>query len=678
MAVAGTFGCLADSAWAALPEGRAYEMVSPPYKNGAAVLRALVVAADGEGVAFDSIGAFAGSPSSFGFNRYFARRGDDGWSISALDPPAALSAAGNLKDFTPNMTESLVEVLFAQNSGQGALATTTADYVHVPGTPDTSEQFALASPLLKTLSGAPVGVSISGASRDFSDVILWSTGAGPETELLPADTLVGHTPFYEVARANGPSPVLRLVTVNNKGSVINPSCEVELGGGSAGGAFNAISADGSEIFFTTEANLAATGCQENKELFVRINGSKTLEVSKSLLAPETCTEVPCPGAEGRAGAVFWGASEDGSKVVFTTAAPLVTEDTNASNDLYMASIEGETVKELVQVSHAPNPAEVADVQGVVSVSADGSHVYFVAHGVLAGKNAERHAPMSGAENLYVYDSSTRRTAFVGDLSERDFALWNAGGVPREAQSTGDGSYLVFSSYAQMTPDDTDTARDVYRYDAPTGSLVRVSVGEVGHDDNGNNSAFDASIDPTGFKGSVTEQYEMSDRAISEDGSRIVFTTAEPLSPDAVNGQPDIYIWHEGQIGMISSGFSPEADAEPVITPSGRDVFFKTAQGLVPQDTDGVRDVYDARIGGGFPPPPAPPAACSADACQGPLSSPPAPLLPGSAGQAAGGNLSAPTVTTKASTKARVKKKTKRKAKKKKAGRVNTRSGGRRR
>ena len=147
-------------------------------------------------------------------------------------------------------------------------------------------------------------------------------------------------------------------------------------------------------------------------------------------------EVPCDGSLGRASAYFKGASEDGSKVFFTTEAPLTESEgvgcgliceQPQGNDLYMASIgcpAGESgceaaqreVTSLVQVSHDAVPEQAAEVQGVVNIAQDGSRVYFVARGVLSeGANAEGHAPVDGADNLYVYDSVSGQTAFVADL-----------------------------------------------------------------------------------------------------------------------------------------------------------------------------------------------------------------------------------------------------------------------
>ena len=50
--------------------------------------------------------------------------------------------------------------------------------------------------------------------------------------------------------------------------------------------------------------------------------------------------------------------------------------------------------------------------------------------------------------------------------------------------------------------------------------------------------------------------------------------------------------------------------------SGDDVFIETASQLVGQDADSKLDIYDARVGGGFPFTPAVPS-CAGDACKAP-------------------------------------------------------------
>jgi hypothetical protein len=675
--------CAAVPAQAGLPENRAYEMVSPPFKEGYAATAIRGVAPDGESVAFGTIGAFSGAPANTGaLNTFLARRTIGGWLTAPLAPPAMLAPwfpGRNPVDLSSDLGASLDETMVGENYGQGVSQGTEALFLlHASSAPDTEAGFALASPLLRRLSGDVIHVGYESASPDLSHIIFGIGPDGPSQALLPEGQEMSSpqqppSDLYEIAGADGPAPVLRLVGLDNQRKVIDPYCPVDLGSGGAVSVYNAVAAGGAEIFFTTNANQqAGSSCDWTQSgdnvpanpaiLYVRVNGAKTLQVSGRLDWECAATE-PCHGAP-QARALFQGANTAGTKAFFITAQPLVNGDVDTGNDLYMATIEDEEVKELVQVSHDPNPGQAAEVQGrVVRISADGSHVYFVASGVLSGENAESQAPAPGADNLYVYDTIARQTKFIADLCSgpvrsggvpdpqcganlnseyrtslvrNDSGLWS---TAQESQTTGDGRFLVFSSYARLTGDDTDTARDVYRYDSQTGRLERVSLGEGGYDVNGNNSAFDASIPAINLEANtITEMNGLGARAISEDGSRIVFATSEPLSPDATNGQQDVYIWHEGRVGLISSGVSSSADENQVITPFGHDVFFRTAQGLLPQDTDGVPDVYDARVGGGFPLAFAPRSACSADACQGPLSAAPAPLTPGSISQQAGGNI----------------------------------------
>ena len=674
----------------ALPSGRVYEMVSPPYKGGYGVggLDGTInaVAPDGESVAFFSAGEFAGTPSGSAALDYIARRGESGWSTAALIiPPTVLATTGS-----PDVSSSLNTIIDSGTPGSSYLAaftTGTEDefWLHGTNSPDTVTNWELAGMSFKALSNLPFSLGTVGASANLCRLFFTTRALLPEA----VGTFNGDANIYELdSGCKGEPRVLRLVAVRNalgpsgEPATFVPSCPPELGtiNGNTN-KFNAISADGKEVFFTTNTG---GGCNGSYQLFVRLDAKKTLEVSKPVSEAASCgEEVPCPGAAARSTAVFVGASRDGSRVFFTSNERLSETDTDGTSDLYMATLgcppanEGcevaaWQVKSLVQVSRAPAAGEAAEVQGVVRVSPDGSRVYFVARGVL-GEDvaAEGRAPSKGADNLYVYDSATGKTGFVADLcsgprssgmvedlrcppelegaggDKNDSRLWSDY-FETEDQTAGlDGRFLVFSSYGQLTGDDTDTAKDVYRYDAETGVLLRVSTGEAGYDANGNNSAFDATI-AAGYKGgSVVQQYEMDNRAISEDGSRIVFRTSEPLSPEAVNGVEDAYEWHlepgakQGAVSLLSGGSAEQPVPSVVISSTGNDIFFATSQGLVPQDTDGALDIYDARLHGGFPEAPASPQPCAGDACQGPLTNPAPLLVPGSVAQAPGENLAAP-------------------------------------
>jgi hypothetical protein len=665
----------------ALPEGRVYEKVSPLFKGGFGVNKTLAVEPGGEAVAFQSVGVFAGAPNAQFGSSYQAFRSASGWSTVALAPPSSIAPFASLSGFSPSLGASLWELYpGTQNHNPGKVLQFAA---HASGAPDTAAGFDLLGPALTSADGRPVDknhTDVSAFSADLCHVVVETL-----SPLLPG--AANSEQDYDVsAGCHGESSYTRFVALNSAGGLLAPGpCTPHVGG------FNAVSRDGSDIFFLA-------GDPENcrlSQVFVRVGGVRTLEVSKPLAG---CAggEVPCPSWGSRPAARLWGASEDGSRVFFTTAAPLdPAHDLDAGNDLYMARVgcPGEAsgceagqrvVTGLTQISHDPHAGQAADVQGVVSIAPDGSRVYFVARAVLSeAANQQGQAALAGADNLYVYDSATGQTAFVGDLcsgpqlsgavaaascpadleeevvgEERrdDVGLWEAGSHAFAQTAGADGRFLVFSTFARLLGAgplaDGDDAQDVYRYDAQTGQLLRVSLGEGGADANGNRNdgeaivgqldelparAADARVRPPANQ-LASQEHNVFARAASEDGSRIVFSTLEPLSPHAENGQFDVYEWHDGVVSLVSCGCSTGPDREPVITPSGRDLFFTSSAALVPEDTDGALDVYDARLGGGFAPVEAPVQRCEGDACQGPLTNPAPLLVPGSAVQTPGEDL----------------------------------------
>ena len=638
----------------ALPDCRAYEMVSPADKNGNGAGKYLGPgASDGEAVTFSSKGSFAGLLEHGLFaNNYLVARSATGWQINGSltsspgDPTWSQQLEVGTLDGNPEASRLIVL--------RKARATELDEFVLIEG-----DGATIARTLPAQAGSTPYPAEYRGASSDLSDIVF--NPAEKSEHLLPADTSTSsaNQALYEITGAGSSSPALNLVGVDNSGTLLDNSgigigsdTSSEHPGAREGiSAQNGISAGGSTVFFNTQTS--------THQLYARLDGGQPGAVTVNVAGTSSCsTSAVC---DVTSPVTFWGASSDGSRVFFTAAqAGLVAGDTDATNALYECGLPGDagtppTPSGTVNPCPDLNPisvtgtAEGADVQGVVHISNDGSHVYFVATGVLASNELNGKTAQKGADNLYVYERDPANpggytTAFIADLPSSDAALWG-GEAASEAQTTPDGRYLVFASNGQLTPDDTSTVAQVFRYDAQTGELLRVSTGVDGYDNNGNTDINPATIPaPEAAYEGARADFANSVRAISEDGSYIVFTTAAALSPQDTNNATDVYEWHEGQVSLLSGGQDPHGSSFRRMTASGQDVFFATEESLVPQDTgSGEENLYDARIDGGFPAPAAA-VACSGEACQGPLAA--APLLqpPASTTFTGGVNLTPPAVT----------------------------------
>jgi hypothetical protein len=126
-----------------------------------------------------------------------------------------------------------------------------------------------------------------------------------------------------------------------------------------------------------------------------------------------------------------------------------------------------------------------------------------------------------------------------------------------------------------------------------------------------------------------------------------------ILPQDINGQRDVYEWEEegvgscrqtgGCVSLITNGTSPSESSFGDASTDGKDVFFLTYSQLVPQDTDGLIDVYDAREGGGFPvTTPVVSPSCNGEDCKQPLSEAPVFGAPATTTLFGAGNISAPT------------------------------------
>jgi len=675
-----------------LPDCRAYELVTPPFTEGApADIEGL--ASDGSGMIVQSLGNFgcAGNNQTLSGASYELTRTAAGWSTACLDPAAAQFPYDVFLDATPDLGQTL---WLTRATSQSTLALDlmvrdSDGTLHDLGPTEPPSETA-GAPGLGFPQGNQQSTRYRGASTDFSRVLFSiQSNNGTGNFLWPGDSTApgGTDSLYEYTAGQSGPPAL--VGVDDSGQLIG-ECGVEPGPPAAFfPADNGISTDGSVVFFTPlgadDRNCGAAQPPVD-ELFARIDESRTVAISEPSPNAE-CTTAACQSAPP-ADAEFEAASSDGSKVFFASTQQLTdgaSEDGTGGDsatttgcsattgpggcNLYLYDFDNPSGHDLVDVSSGdPNPR----VRGVVSVSEDGSHVYFVAGGVLTGsqQNSSGATAADGADNLYVFERDaafpTGHTSFIATLSPADSSQWVSNdGAGTQDTATPDGQFLAFSSVADLTPDDTSTAQQVFRYDAQTGELVRVSIGQDGFNDNGNTGAFDAAIPaaPAATLGGAVLQNAL---AISDDGAYVVFRSADGLTPQALNGEltdtpgqfaQNVYEYHDGEVQLISDGrdaTSVEGESSVSVegtTASGADVFFTTADQLVPQDTNTQKDIYDARIDGGFPAPVAP-AGCSGDACQGAPSATPALPVAGSVTFSGPGNAS-PAASAKATPRVRI-------------------------
>ena len=325
-----------------------------------------------------------------------------------------------------------------------------------------------------------------------------------------------------------------------------------------------------------------------------------------------CSGGPSPPC---ADAHFEGASQDGSKVFFTSTQKLLPEAAEGTSNLYEYDFQAAANEHLALISTTAS----AEVQGVARISEDGSHVYFLAKGVLSSNaNSAGAQAAAGAENLYVYEHDaqfpTGRTSFLATLAASDAADW-AAADDRPVLASADGRYLVFSSQADLLDEGIAAGvAQVFQYDAQTGTLARVSIGQSGFNDDGKtpiNDAQLASQQANAFD-SPTSTVSMS----APENGAVFFASANALTPQALDDQtdvlgqsvPNVYEYRAGSVQLISDGHDDSGLEEgPGVQllgsdPSGGDVFFTTVDPLLEQDSDTQQDIYDARTEGGFPVP----------------------------------------------------------------------------
>lgn len=652
-----------------LPDNRAYELVTPPQKNAALLGTSFEpdqrIAADGNRIALIGLQCFADTTgctvqraAHVGVPFVFTRT-TTGWATKELQLPQTSYGPNAYLTVNADIGSALLSAARTDGGEEAYVA-------HADGT------ITDAGPL--TPAGQPLQeLDRIAATADFSHVAFQFD---PDFNAWPFDTTTlndgSNNPASTYELSGGDTPALVGVSGRAGSNDLLSVCSTRLGGQAK--SIGAMSADGSTVFVTAlGGGCPASGAMPAAdELYARIDGAQSVLLSGRSAAD--CTTATCQNSQP-SDAAFWGASSDGSKAFFVDTQQLTDDATQGGGsadqyltcetpdtgcNLYLYDRGGTGGHNLIDVSAGGSDPLGPRVQGVLAISEDGSHVYFVAKGVLtATPNEFGGVPTDGAQNLYAFTrtpgSASGRLSFIAVLPNAEAWQWQS---PYEdpANTTPDGRYLVFTSSGRLTPDDVSPtgAAQVFRYDSQSGSLVRLSLGESGFNDNGNAGAasacagqqgscqLDAAIAAPAPNGSLAAGPLRTDPTMSDDGQYVFFTSPIGLTPQALDsvviGEPNgttvyaqnVYEWHDGHVSLISDG-RDTARAGTLQTSAvrllgsdrtGANVFFSTVDQLVPQDTDSELDWYDARINGGFPVSPSGPA-CDQSTCQGVPSRPPA-------------------------------------------------------
>ncbi|HTQ68048.1 MAG TPA: NHL repeat-containing protein [Solirubrobacteraceae bacterium] len=502
-----------------LPDGRAFEMVSPPQKGGTEpepfTRRGGWIASSENGRAMTYV---ANGPMPAGQQpegnrspedtQILSTRGPGGWSSQDIITPNAagtgvpIGEAPEYQSFSDTLALAVVQP-FPGNSHSGKFEgpplapadftgeareektiylrtnrATSAEETEqdLPLRDSERESSELAAdngaemdnpgflPLVSKLNapggeefggGAQEGLIFLGATSDLAHVVFASYSASPG--------------LYEWS---GAKQQLELVSALPDGTQLPPVENAATLGGTGGiHAIHAISDDGSRVFWTS--NRFGT-----LHLYVHDAVThKSLQLDS--VQPET-KDVGSPQA------VFQTASADGSRVFFTDTERL-TPDSKAGSggkpDLYVAELRRpsagapliETLKDLTPEGPFGGGGQVlapGASTGVLGASEDGSYVYFVANGALTPDAQRGNCPAGQQQatagstcNLYMrraIGTEWQPTKLVTVLSSEDRPDWGGGGgagvgdpVNQTSRVSPSGEYLTFMSMRSLTGYDNE-------------------------------------------------------------------------------------------------------------------------------------------------------------------------------------------------------------------------------
>jgi hypothetical protein len=644
-----TFTTQTVSGSAMLPDGRAWEMVSPVDKHGAQIYAigqysgegaVIQASAAGNAITYLTDSPTEAEPQGYtNLQQVLSTRGSGGWASRNIAIPNSdgtgivVGFGEEYRFFSEDLLSSVVQPFGAFMPSLSAEASEQTAYLRTDFVNGNTDSPCVSSCYLPLVTGAPGyanvppgtifgktegggglfayanGPKFLGATSDLSHIVLSSNTA------LTSTSIGGVQGLYEWSAGK-----LALVSVLPGGEAATAGPVL----GNNENARHAISDDGSRI----------TWAEQGRHLYLR---DMTRGESGETVQLDA---VQGGSGEGNVEPVFQTASSDGSKVFFTDGQKL-TKDSGAQGreepDLYQCEIVVVANQLTCDLSDlTPTGADgPAGVQGgVIGASEDGSWIYFVANGVLAPGAVQGtcgglpSTASSRSCNLYVRHDGV--TSLVAVLSGADGPDWSGTLSSLTARVSPDGRWLAFMSERELTGYDNRDAvsgkpdEEVYLYDAESGSVSCASCDPTGARPVGSEypskdtlwggdrvwgKSWLASNIP-GWTPYQLDAARYQSRYLSDSG-RLFFNSDDALVPQDVNGSWDAYEYEpqgvgdctssnvtfsersDGCVGLISSGSSKGESAFLDASATGGDVFFLTSGKLLSEDRDTILDIYDA-------------------------------------------------------------------------------------
>lgn len=561
-----------------LPECRAYELVTQPGAHpnlnlssaattglGNGVVEAQA-AADGGAIAYRSWYSPQEAPSVG--HVFVSRRGADGWSTTGAAPP-----------FGPETFDACLEKwFFSSDLGLDAFQTNEPGWsgcqedepVLVAGEPlGTANVFLneMGTVNYQLVDAAPAGVTpanarfqgasadmthilfteaaplVAGAPAGSSDLWVWDEGSLHLVTYLPAGTPVAGSladAIREGGEGFGASPAMRAHAISTNGEEV---------------VFNAESGGRPGLYLRERAAREASAVEGGA-----VDGEQCEE------AAGACTiqlDAAQPGAEGAAGGgQFWWADAEGSRVYFTDESRLTVGATARTGrpDLYEYDVGAARLTDLTA-----DASEAADVLGIAGASEDGSYVYFVADGVLTGeqRNGEHKIAVAGSPNLYLRHAGT--TTFIATLSAGDGRDWGTNTVnpespvraPESATSavSPDGTLLAFNTVERLTgynnlPAQEDDCWGNSVQDKPGSPCNEIFLYDATTNGLTCVSCGTPGVRPAGMAELRPTSGTYARQDLLADG-RVFFDTPSSLLPQDSDGVSNVYEWSPDGVGECS-------------------------------------------------------------------------------------------------------------------------------